>query len=565
MNKKRVLVIFIILLVIIAIAVYFILNNINQEKRKYTIETISEYKYFVSKIEDKYGVIDSKGNTIIDASYDKVEIPNPSKDVFICYKNDKALAYNASKQQLYTEYNSVEPIKLKNNSSNVPYEKSVLKCEKNNKYGLIDFLGNNILKTEYDSIEGFANIEGELQIIKNNKMGVANIKGAILVNAEYDIVESDDYLGYIVGNQSQDEYKYGYINNEGKIILKAEYNEILRVPYKLEEKDSYLIVNHNGQYGVMKNKNNIINNEYKAIEYNEANNIFILEKDNFGIANINGDIVIPVENTSIQVKGEYIYAKKDSAEQVYDTNGNKADIDFNKSIMSTPNENYKITIDSNEYNNYYGVADKNNRQFIEPEYLYIEYAFDNYFIASNQEGKLGLLDSNGNEVIEFKYDLVKKIQGKNIIQTLLSNTNTIQLYSPKMSKMCEISNATVETEADYIKIYSNSEMHYYTNGGEEISNTKIFTNHKLFLSIENGQWGFVDISGDLKVEYQYEQATEFNDYGYAAIKKDGKWGCIDENGNIIVEPTYELDETYGTAYFIGEYIKNQNGYYTKNV
>ena len=71
------------------------------------------------------------------------------------------------------------------------------------------------------------------------------------------------------------------------------------------------------------------------------------------------------------------------------------------------------------------------------------------------------------------------------------------------------------------------------------------------------------------VSFEYDYATEFNKYGYAAVKKDDKWGAIDENGKIIAEPHFELNEIYGEADFIGEYIKVNNGsgnvYYTKDI
>ena len=43
------------------------------------------------------------------------------------------------------------------------------------------------------------------------------------------------------------------------------------------------------------------------------------------------------------------------------------------------------------------------------------------------------------------------------------------------------------------------------------------------------------------VDYQYEDATEQNKYGYVAVKKDGKWGCLDAKGNVVVECTNTLD------------------------
>ena len=68
------------------------------------------------------------------------------------------------------------------------------------------------------------------------------------------------------------------------------------------------------------------------------------------------------------------------------------------------------------------------------------------------------------------------------------------------------------------------------------------------------------------MDYQYDDVTEFNEYGYAGIKKDEKWGVVDKNGNVVVDPIYELNPQDKPS-FIGEYYKiefgNGEGYYTK--
>ena len=581
MGKKVVLkiIVAIIVLIIVAIVTYFIIDKINQDKRDYELETVTEYNYFAVKTNEKYGVIDKEGKVVIEPKYDAVKIPNPSKPVFICYEGEKGKAYNEQGQQLYAEYNTVEPIELQNVAYDLPYEKSVLRSEKNGKYGLIDFNGNSILDTVYENIESFSYAEGQLQIKQNDKLGIVNIKGTELVKPEYDTIIGDNYYsqengykfsGYIVGQKHEDGYKYGYINYKGKLKLKLEYNDISRITDINDDKNAYLITAKNGQYGVNKNSKAIIKNEYQAIEYNNTNKIFILQKgENYGTANEKGDIVLPIENSSVQAKGQYIYAEKNDEKLVYDALGNTVNIDFSTTIMNTANSNYRIIVKTEGTSNFYGVVDANNNQIINTEYLYIEYAFDNYFIVCGKNGKLGVLDDKGNTVIDLKYDLTQKVQGKNIIQTLIAETNTTELYSPTMEKICIMDNATVENEENYIKVYSDTNVNYFNNDGIEEPSSKIFTNNKLFAKVQNGMWGYIDQNGETRINFEYEMATEFNEYGYAAIKKDGKWGCINSAGEIVVEPKYEIDSSYGEIEFLGEYLKIQSGfgdvYYTNDI
>ena len=144
-------VILIVILIVLAggMLYYFIKEN----GKKYEIAKVNEYNYFVLKSGSTSGVIDKSGNLIIESNYDDIKIPNPEKDVFVCYKNGTTKILNSQKQEKLTDYQSVEPIQLKNITTNLMYEKTVLKYEKNGKYGLVSLEGKKITGPIYESIE----------------------------------------------------------------------------------------------------------------------------------------------------------------------------------------------------------------------------------------------------------------------------------------------------------------------------------------------------------------------------------------------------------------------------
>ena len=85
MKKKHIVVIsIVIILIAIVIGVY---KFIEENGKKYEIAKIEQYNYFILKHNNKYGVMDRKGNIVIETNYDEVKIPNPEKDLFICYEN----------------------------------------------------------------------------------------------------------------------------------------------------------------------------------------------------------------------------------------------------------------------------------------------------------------------------------------------------------------------------------------------------------------------------------------------------------------------------------------------
>ena len=574
MKKKNIVILTLIIIIILAIIGYFIGQKIQKERRKYEIETISEYKYFVVKENNKYGVIDSKGNKIIETEYENVKIPNPEKDVFICYKNESTEILNEKKEKILTEYENIEPLRLKNVQTDLMYEKSVLKYSKDGKYGIINLAGKKITNAIYEEIDTLQFKEGELLVKKDGKYGVINIKGTTLVKPQYDKIEVDKFYeegngykkaGYIVSNTTDEGYRYGYVNIEGKKIIDTKYNDLYRV-MEVSSDDVYIICAENGKYGLLKNGKQVITNEYQSLVYNESNNtITALKGRKYGIISIDGKTIIPFEYKQIDISGEYIYATTtDDNTKVYNSNGQETDIQENIAIINVENTDYKIYINTQNDKTTYSIY-KDEQELTKNKYTYITYLFDNYFIACNENGKLGVIDNSEKTQIEFMYNSIQQIENTNMIQAVNNSTKKTEIYSKEMKKICELENATIENNIEYLKIYNDNEIKYISKDEKEVENKEVFKNNKIFAKQQGSKWGFVDANENMIVDYNYDKVTEVNKYGFAGIKQNGKWGVIDSNGKIIVEPQYKLSEN--DPIFIGQYYQviygNGEIYYTQ--
>ena len=548
-----------IIAIIVGVSAYFIYQN----GKKYEIEEVKQYNYFSLRKDNLFGVIDRSGNIIIEPKYDDVKIPNPEKPVFVCYEGDSTKVLNERKEEILTDYDKVEPIQLQNTVNDLIYEKSVLKYQQDGKYGLIDFEGKRITKPIYDSIDSLNYKEGQLLVKQDGKTGVINIKGNTLIDIKYDQINVDgyytkengyNYSGYIVSTTTDQGYRYGYINYDGKLLLEPNYNQLSRVTQIQDNNNAYIICAENGRYGVMKNDESIIPNEYQSIEYDEGNNLFTIEKGKkYGIANIEGNIIVPTEYSQIDITGVYLYATNEQGVVVYNSDGTQANIDTNIAIINTSNEKYKIRID-NSNGTKYGVIDKEGQQVIDEKYNYIEYLFDDYFIASTENSKLGIIDDKDNVKVEINNDLLQKIEGTDIIQTMTASDNVTRLYDKSLNKICEMANANIEVKDNYIKISNTEETKYFSKEGKELRNTEVYPNNTLFAKNENGKWGFANKNGDTVVEAKYDRVTEFNEYGFAGVELDGKWGVLNSKGEEILAPTYVFnDET--EPYFIGQYYQ----------
>ncbi len=472
-------IILVMIIVIIIVSGIFVVKNKKSNKFEYEIEDISKYNYYLYRENENFGVIDKDGNVIIEANYSNVVIPNPEKDIFICYNNEDSKVLNSNGKELFDEYDSVKEIKLKNVASDLTYEKKVLMYKKDELYGLINFDGKIITKPIYNSIENLRPTEGKFIVSKDGKYGCIDLNGNVLVETEYDKIESDEYYtqeegykksGFIVANKNEDGYKYGYISFDSRKILNTEYNQINRAE-KVGE-DVYLIVSKDGQYGVFKGDKEVIPNSYQNITYDDKMDLFIIQKNRkYGVANIQGEFIIDIDFDEIEIKGKYLYVSKNENTEIYDSNGKLTNMDPNRSIYETENENYNISTFLNNNITYYGIVDKDGKPLVDETYRYIEYAYENYFIATNDEGNLGIIDYNGNVVLDMKYKSLQKIKGKKIIQGVNGDTNLTEFYNEKIQKTLEVMSPSIQVQKDYIIVSNDEQTIYLDISGNKIQDT----------------------------------------------------------------------------------------------
>ena len=482
---KKALTIIGLIIIIILIGV-IIKNNIATSQIGYKLENVEKYNYVKYKDNDKYGVMNRNGNKIIEAKYEKIEIPNPEKDIFICYESqEKSNVLNEKNEVLFDKYNKVEPIKLKNITSILCYEKSILKYENDGKYGLIDFNGKEVAKNEYDEIENLLGTEGKFTVKKDGKIGIINLNGTTIVKPEYNKIETDNYYneetkyeksGYIVSNITNEGYRHGYKNYKGDTILNTEYNDIIRITDLDEE---YLIASKNGKYGLYKQKKELIKPEYQSISYTDNGAIIIEKNKQYGIATINGHIKTGTIYEQIEAEGIYLYAQNAKENAVYSSEGEKVDISYDKAIYTTENQNYNISSIINNNVIYYGIESKDGKTLVDPGYSYLEYIYKDYFLVEDEDEKYGVINANGKKEIQLEYDLIQKIKDKNILQALSKDSNDVIFFSTNLEKVATIKCPKIENNVNYIKIYNDKETIYLDKDGNKIKeNSEIIEDEK---------------------------------------------------------------------------------------
>ena len=132
LNLKKVFAVIIAIAVIIMIIIG--INKLFSNESELQTKAVA-LRYFPVYTNEKWGVIDSNGNIIINPEYDEyIVIPDNSKAIFICtinvdYENNtyETKVLNEKKEELFTNYDLVEPIENYDESNNLWYATSILK------------------------------------------------------------------------------------------------------------------------------------------------------------------------------------------------------------------------------------------------------------------------------------------------------------------------------------------------------------------------------------------------------------------------------------------------------
>ena len=580
MKKKKLIIIGILILIIIVIVVSLIIYFSNRAKYIFDVEYVSNIEYNTVKVEDKYGVIDGNGNIVIEPTYNVIQIPNPSKPVFICMSNYntetkeyETKVLNDKKEQVITGYSNIQAIPANSTADGIPFENTVLRYKRDDKYGLISLEGKEITDAIYEEISSVTYKEGMLLVKQDGKYGVININGKVVIKPEYDNITVDNYYdvntgyqrtGFIVCSIKDEGYRYGYVDYRGKKILDTIYTEVERVTDLEDEKDVYIVAYKDGQAGLLKNKKQILDYEYEDIIYYAYNDVFIVQRNGKqGITDRKGKIKIDTKYTNISFGGIYVNAVDENNEtKILDLNGNEVSDGYIAKMPTKDGEHYIVYDEEGLYK----IIDNNGNVVVDRSYTNIEEIGDNYYIVANNRNN-GIIDLTGKSLVELRYNSIVELDNTELLQANISATSTVSLINKNMQVVATMDNASIDVEDGYIRLYSETEDKYFDYAGNELSTKDVFPNNKMYAQEENGKWGFVDQNGNTKVENEYDMVTELNEYGFAGIKKDGKWGVIDEDGQVVQEPIYELDEI--SPSFIGKYYKVDewygNVYYTDEV
>lgn len=227
-------------------------------------------------------------------------------------------------------------------------------------------------------------------------------------------------------------------------------------------------------------------------------------------------------------------------------------------VLDKEKDVFLCTYDINEENGEYKtkVVNKENQEIF-TNYEEIE-ALDNYNQSGNawyeenilkvkKDGKYGLIDINGKQILEPQYDSIETLKGpKNSIiiekdgkYGLVNNSGTI-IIKPEFTKIEAMSE---QYKDGYLTIDENNKYGLIDFSGKQILENNYekiekIPGDKYFVIEEKNQEKLINTSGEKILENGFDEIAQITAEG-VVIKKDKLYGFMTYDGEMKIEPKYD--------------------------
>ncbi|MEZ4700349.1 MAG: WG repeat-containing protein [Rhodothermales bacterium] len=203
---------------------------------------------------------------------------------------------------------------------------------------------------------------------------------------------------------------------------------------------------------------------------------------------------------------------------------------------------FPVRIDGN-----WGFINENGRIIIEPQFDAARDFQDG--LARIREGAVGYIDPAGEYVIEPRFQdgrpfsegfAAVQVDGRwgfiNRSGAFAINPQYTAAYSFKNGRAfirtSDFDWEYIDSRGNIVRTLETPELNEFEDTGNDFNSGRA-----LVLDFNSNQYGFIDESGNMVVDFQYAEARSFSD-GMAAIKISDSWGFIDPGNNAKIPPKY---------------------------
>lgn len=501
---------------------------------------------------DFYGVIDSRGKSIVPFHYEMLQ---SGHDLLIA-------AYRKNRQ---TDFGLIDF----RNKVKIPFEYYTLKPAHSNYYlatdykgkkSLLNQTGQSVLSYPIDSL--YAISETRAIVYSDGKSGLINESAQnmlplsykriqALPSAQFNTLDFDQWHILSAQNEIIDEINSDHITLINKKWLCIERNGILLLK-NLEKKDS---VNIQGRYagsnkrtiGLSRNKSfqlfdlerqTLIPEKFDSI-YFAGNYIFTARKKQqlwyWEIRDEAGSSVSEEIYEGISISEDYLIVKKQGFYGLLDMQLEEQLPAIYDQIIPASVQSFLV-----QYQSMWGVIAHDNSWLINPNYLKLHEVESGFFLGHDKflHNKLyqhdSLIYSSMNHL---KYAAI----GLLTEEDQMRKKRVISLDGSELIPYSEWSHRSfgrhilVLQKQNSLHILSlQKKWNFKLEKGYEVMSA----DGEDFLMIKkDGKYGFVDGLGNLRIANRYDEARDFRN-DRAAVKIAGRWGFINHAEELVIQPLY---------------------------
>ncbi len=362
-----------------------------------------------------WGLIDPKGQWIVEPSYEFIEISEETKLAIICQKGKYGLIDDKGQVKINASYEKMSFLK-----------DGKMSFVKNGKTGMINEKGVELISAKYKGIYAYANfpdkskfsfyVQIEEEVPTKGGFYIKNKTGIIEKSGRVTIIDKDESYSFFRDDlgMATDEF-----NNTVRLVdinlntlVKPLYSQI--VPYL---NDEFIAVKYGRYHGTINKKGQEIIKPLYTSMTKVGENLLVctgnLRGGKWGMIDKNGKIVVPIKYSNAKTNGEYVCFQENGLWGVLDSKGKIAlKPQFSTEPMLTEN-NILLILNYDEDGNFLNAGYiKINGEPLTKSLSDSMYPFENGEVFSTgmapvkMNGKWGFINSNGELAIPYNFDFI---------------------------------------------------------------------------------------------------------------------------------------------------------------
>lgn len=452
--------------------------NIEEQKLKLKLNVINSFKSFITlsdigiisiERDEAKEIYNDVGRCYLKAKVKLNDFNVSLKELYLLYKQKEYLINivesNEKKDYIAVRYNYEWGIINKKGefiTNNKYYEISkfsdgLARVSYENLYGYVDEEGKEVIKPMYESSGDFK--DGTTYVLDNCRYYHINKNNEPLYNERYDDITefSEEFAGVNYNGV------WGYITKEGKVRIDFQY-ELVSLFRK-----GVAVVKKKGRFGVINKDNEIIlpfNYDYCSQDF--LGNFIVRKNELCGYFSLNGKEMMPVKYKRIQALNKDTFLVNERGQYKIIKDNNEVNLPQVDEVMVYKESNVLVIARNGKY----GMIDYNGREIMKCKYDFFRGEMDGYSFSAILGGKWGIVDNQGNVIVDFLFDEIYGDSGNLILAKLDGKYGFID-------RNCEI---VIPFKYDYANNFKNG-----------IAPVCI-----------NYRWGIIDINDKILIECKFQ-------------------------------------------------------------